>query len=315
MSVTNIIKGIVICRELGDFLVDLIVDEKINSILLSSFISAISILGKENMGKITDISIKGLDVDIVVAYKYDLILIAFLSKGYATYGLRDKTEEALEMFYSTYHSEIDSKKLIDINEFDDFKKILFLQLKKYLESINQNQNIDEYEEFSLLNDDFDEKKLGRILSVLDNIEDDQIEYDVVSKFLKGLVICKESGDYLADLILSPKFNPILLSKFVAAFSMIRSKELGKIEEISIVGLEVDMVIIYKYNLILIAVLEKDFFKYNIREEFELFLDAFFSSFQDEIENNKDFTRFVEFKGLFLCQLIDYFKNLKTLFKT
>ncbi|MFX1269680.1 MAG: hypothetical protein ACFFAK_17105, partial [Promethearchaeota archaeon] len=41
----------------------------------------------------------------------------------------------------------------------------------------------------------------------------------VSKLLKGIVICKETGVYLLDLILDSEINPVLLSSFVGALSL------------------------------------------------------------------------------------------------
>ena len=39
------------------------------------------------------------------------------------------------------------------------------------------------------------------------------------QLLKGIIICKESGEYLIDLILDTDINPIMLSSFVGALSM------------------------------------------------------------------------------------------------
>ena len=54
-------KAIVICRESGEYLLDLILDSEINPILLSSFVGALSLFGKDNLGKINEINVKGLD--------------------------------------------------------------------------------------------------------------------------------------------------------------------------------------------------------------------------------------------------------------
>ena len=62
------------------------------------------------------------------------------------------------------------------------------------------------------------------------------------KLVKGIVICKESGEYLLDLILDSKINPVLLSSFVGALRLF-GNNLGEIEEINIKGLDVDMIIL------------------------------------------------------------------------
>jgi len=45
----------------------------------------------------------------------------------------------------------------------------------------------------------------------DNGEIDEI---IISKYLKGMVICHKNGTYLLDLILDTEINPVLLSSFV-----------------------------------------------------------------------------------------------------
>ena len=70
----------------------------------------------------------------------------------------------------------------------------------------------------------------------------------VSRLLKGIVICKETGIYLLDLILDSEINPILLSSFVGALSLFGEENMGKIEEINIKGLDIQMVMVNKYNL-------------------------------------------------------------------
>ncbi|MHA1526047.1 MAG: hypothetical protein ACTSQD_03365, partial [Promethearchaeota archaeon] len=62
----KLIKGIIICRESGEYLLDLILDSEINPVLLSSFVGALSLFGKDNLGKIEEIEVKGLDVGMII---------------------------------------------------------------------------------------------------------------------------------------------------------------------------------------------------------------------------------------------------------
>ena len=98
----------------------------------------------------------------------------------------------------------------------------------------------------------------------------------VSKLLKGIVICRQTGVYLLDLILDTEINPILLSSFVGALSMFGSENMGKIEEIVIKGLDIQMIIVNKYDLVLIAILDNDVVKEDMHVEAERSLDIFYS---------------------------------------
>jgi len=131
-----------------------------------------------------------------------------------------------------------------------------------------------------------------------------------SKMLKGIVICKESGEYLLDLILDTKINPVLLSSFVGALGLF-GENLGRIEEINIKGLDVEMIIVYKYNLIFVAILDKEFIKHNIREEAEKSLDMFYSLYHTEIdENYNEVSQFTSFKNVLFKQIEEYFNRIK-----
>ena len=133
-----------------------------------------------------------------------------------------------------------------------------------------------------------------------------------SKLLKGIVICKESGEYLLDLILDTKIDPVLLSSFVGALRLF-GDNIGQIEEINIKGLDVEMIVVYKYNLIFVAILDKEFTKHNIREEAEKALDMFYSLYQIEIEEKCiEVSQFSAFKTILLTQVENYFNRLNEL---
>ena len=130
------------------------------------------------------------------------------------------------------------------------------------------------------------------------------------KLVKGIVICKESGEYLLDLILDSKIDPLLLSSFVGALRLF-GNNLGELEEINIKGLDVDMIIVYKYNLIFVAILDKEFLKHDIREEAEKTLDMFYTLYRSEIANNDcEVTQFESFKNILSKQIEEYFKRIQ-----
>ena len=141
----SFMKAIVISKISGEYLLDLILDSDINPILLSSFIGALSLFGKENLGKIKEITIKGLDLEMIMVSKYDLILIAIIDKAYVRESLRDEAEKALDMFYLLYKEDIESS--IHTGVFESFKKILILQIKDYLDELNRSKKEKELKDF------------------------------------------------------------------------------------------------------------------------------------------------------------------------
>jgi len=141
----SFMKAIVICKESGQYLLDLILDLKINPLLLSSFIGALALFGKDNMGKIREITVKGLDLEMIIVSKYDLILIAIIDKAYVRENLRDEAEKALDMFYLLYKEDIENS--IHTGVFESFNKILMLQIKDYLDEINHSQKEKEVKDF------------------------------------------------------------------------------------------------------------------------------------------------------------------------
>jgi hypothetical protein len=128
----------VICRESGEYLLDLILDSKINPVLLSSFVGALSLFGKDNLGKIEEINEKGLDVDMIIVYKYRLIFIAIISHEMKP-DIRDEAEKALDMFYSSYVEELDHLESLDVSIFEGFKKVLYLQIQDYFEILEAKE--------------------------------------------------------------------------------------------------------------------------------------------------------------------------------
>jgi len=142
MEVSKLLKGIVICRQTGVYLLDLIFDSEINPILLSSFVGALGMFGSENMGKIEEIIIKGLDIQMIIVNKYDLFLITILDKDVIKEDMHFEAEKALDMFYSLYIDEIGDS--IDLSIFEPFKKALYNQIKESFNKITENSEIGDF---------------------------------------------------------------------------------------------------------------------------------------------------------------------------
>jgi hypothetical protein len=129
----------------------LILDTEINPVLLSSFVGALSLFGKDNLGKIEEINVKGLAVDMIVVYKYNLILIAIISHDFKD-DIRDEAEKALDMFYSSYVKELQNLEFLNVSIFDEFKKVLYLQIQDYFEILQAKEKENQIPDFGWFTD-------------------------------------------------------------------------------------------------------------------------------------------------------------------
>jgi len=126
-------------------------DTEINPVLLSSFVGALSLFGKDNLGKIEEINVKGLAVDMIVVYKYNLILIAIISHDFKE-DIRDEAEKALDMFYSSYVKELQNLECLNVSIFDEFKKVLYLQIQDYFEILKDKEKENQIPDFGWFTD-------------------------------------------------------------------------------------------------------------------------------------------------------------------
>ena len=134
-EVTKLLKGIVNCKETGIYLLDLILDSKINPILLSSFVGALSLFGQENMGKIEEISVKGIDVELIIVSKHDLILIVLMDRHFYKDIVRRSGEKILDLFYAMYSNQLEDSEHID--RFKGFKDVLFSEIQACLDKMKE----------------------------------------------------------------------------------------------------------------------------------------------------------------------------------
>jgi len=102
--------------------------------LLSSFVGALSMFGAENMGKIEEITIKGLSIQMIIVNKFDLVLIAIMDKHFVKEDIRDEAVKALDMFYHLYKNEIGD--CTDVSQFESFKQVLYDQIVEYFDRKN-----------------------------------------------------------------------------------------------------------------------------------------------------------------------------------
>ena len=112
---------------------------------MSSFVGALRLFG-DNLGQIEEINIKGLDVQMVIVYKYNLIFVAILDKEFIKHNIREEAEKSLDMFYSLYRREIEENSM-EVSQFSSFKNILLTQVEEYFNRIKERQTEPEIGDF------------------------------------------------------------------------------------------------------------------------------------------------------------------------
>jgi len=113
--------------------------------LLSSFVGALSLFGSESLGKIEEITIKGLSIQMIIVNKFDLVLIAIMDKDFVKEDIREEAEKALDMFYHLYQNEISD--CTDVSQFESFKKLLYDQIVEYFNRVNGENTKKEIRDF------------------------------------------------------------------------------------------------------------------------------------------------------------------------
>ncbi|UYP45749.1 hypothetical protein NEF87_002034 [Candidatus Lokiarchaeum ossiferum] len=104
------ILGIFISRSGGDILYDFQLDESIKIDLISHFIAALSMFGEENVGKIKRIFIEGLDIEMSIVQKHDLVSVTFFRPNMVKDYLEAESSKGLDLFYNMFEESIKAGK-------------------------------------------------------------------------------------------------------------------------------------------------------------------------------------------------------------
>jgi len=107
---TRYILGIFICRSGGDVLYSFQVDPIVKVNLISNFIAALSMFGEENVGKIRRIFIEGLDIELNIVQKYELIMAVFFRPNMVKDYLKEESKKTLDLFYQQFKSQIENNR-------------------------------------------------------------------------------------------------------------------------------------------------------------------------------------------------------------
>ena len=129
-----LIHGLIIADKNGRFLVDVIRNNKLETAHLSGFIGALKMFGEQSLGRIRDISINGLDIDMLIVTKNRLIMIAIMDADLPEIGFRAGCERALDLF-DTLHGEDLKSWDGSLKTFRDFRSLLSQQIDRYFEEL------------------------------------------------------------------------------------------------------------------------------------------------------------------------------------
>ncbi|MHA1292058.1 MAG: hypothetical protein ACTSQJ_05255 [Promethearchaeota archaeon] len=129
-----LIHALIISDNNGRFLVDLIRNPDLKTDYLSAFIGALKMFGEETLGKIKDISINGLDIDLLVISRYGLAMIAIMDSNVPILNFREGCERALDVFYKIFKDKIENWDG-SLKTFKDFRELLKGQVNRYFEEL------------------------------------------------------------------------------------------------------------------------------------------------------------------------------------
>jgi hypothetical protein len=129
------VKCIFITRKGGDLLYLKKYKCTANIDLFSNFIAAMNIFGEENVGKIENIFIKGLNIEMKVVVKHDLIISVLFNPAMVSDYLDEECGKALDEFNQKYLAQIKAGRT-NQEIFKSFDKNLDHLIREYLMRIN-----------------------------------------------------------------------------------------------------------------------------------------------------------------------------------
>jgi hypothetical protein len=137
-----------------------------------------------------------------------------------------------------------------------------------------------------------------------------LESSNIGDQFKGIFISSITGEYYVKVFFDTSIRPELLSSFIAGLSMFGREAVGHIEEILIKGLNLDVFVVHKHNLILTAIFSSEMPKINIKAEAEQVLDIFIQKYGERLSDfNGCVDEFCEFETIIKNQIREYFDNI------
>lgn len=133
-------------------------------------------------------------------------------------------------------------------------------------------------------------------------------------YVHALIIADNHGRFLVDLIRNKDLDTNKLSMFISAFKIFGEETLGNIKAISIDGLDINMLVVSKYGLIAIAIMDSYCTQVtDFKTGCEKALDVFYKQYSEQINDwDGNLKTFREFKGILKDQIQLYLSRLKAL---
>jgi len=147
---------------------------------------------------------------------------------------------------------------------------------------------------------------------LRSITDEQclLVQNKLNKFMLGIFICRNGGDILFSYQIDPTLKIDLISNFIAALSMFGEENVGQIKRIFIEGLDVEMNIVSKYDLISVFFFKPNVVKDHLEIEAEILLDRFYTLFKEPISQGKtNLNIYLKFEEELCLCVLDYLRKL------
>jgi hypothetical protein len=124
-----------IARQGGDILFARQFNTNFHFELLSNFLSALSVFGEENVGKIKRILIEGLDLELNIIQKHGLILTMAFRPNMVKDHLDVECTRALDLFFDRYRNAIEQNRGNQAI-YQSFEPIMMQIIWEYLIRIN-----------------------------------------------------------------------------------------------------------------------------------------------------------------------------------
>ncbi|MHA1618803.1 MAG: glutaredoxin family protein [Promethearchaeota archaeon] len=130
-----------ISRVGGGLLYCIQIEKSLNLDLISQFIAALSMFGEENLGKIDRIMIKGLEIEMSIVTRHELVFFVLFKPQMVQDYLDEESERSLNIFYRKYRRYIDANRS-NRALYEEFDKEMCLAIQNYLVRIGVLECVD-----------------------------------------------------------------------------------------------------------------------------------------------------------------------------
>lgn len=133
-------------------------------------------------------------------------------------------------------------------------------------------------------------------------------------FVHALIIADNHGRFLVDLIRNKALDTNKLSMFISAFKVFGEETLGNIKAISIDGLDINMLVVSKHGLLVIAIMDAFCTQVtDFKTGCEKALDVFYKQYCEQINDwDGNLSTFRDFKEILNDQIQVYLSRLQAL---